>query len=201
MGGGEVGGLAHQLSAHRDLANPAHRAEVAGFWGVHDVPAAPGKAAVQMFEAAADGAIKALWIVCTNPAQSLPDQATVRRALQRCDFVVLQDAYAHTATAAYADLLLPATTWGEKDGTVTNSERRISRVRAAVPALGEARDDWRIGVAVARRMEALLPSRRAGAGPGGSGTLFPYDDAESVWNEHRELTRGRDLDIYGLSYA
>ena len=150
-----------------------------------------------MFEAAADGAIKALWIVCTNPAQSMPDQASVRRALQRCEFVVLQDAYAHTATAAYADLLLPATTWGEKDGTVTNSERRISRVRAAVSAPGEARHDWRIGVAVARRMESLLPSRR----DAGSGTLFPYDDAESVWNEHRELTRGRDLDITGLSYA
>ena len=196
MGGREVGGLANQLSAHRDLANPAHRAEVAALWGVADVPAVAGKAAVEMFEAAADGSSKALWIVCTNPAQSLPDQAMVRRALQRCEFVVLQEAFATTATAPYADLLLPATTWGEKDGSVTNSERRISRVRAAVSAPGQARDDWAIGVDFARRLEARLPARRADGG-----TLFPYADAEAVWNEHRESTRGRDLDITGLSYA
>ena len=196
MGGREVGGLANLLSAHRELANPVHRAEVAALWGIAEVPAAPGKAAVEMFEAAADGAIKALWIACTNPAQSLPDQAMVRRALQRCEFVVLQEAFATTATAPYADLLLPATTWGEKDGTVTNSERRISRVRAAVPAPGQARDDWAIGVDFARRLEARLPARRADGV-----TLFPYASAEAVWNEHRESTRGRDLDITGLSYA
>ena len=139
---------------------PEHRAEVAALWGVSDVPAQPGKSAVEMFQAAADGEIAALWIVCTNPAQSLPDQATVRRALERCEFVIVQEAFATTATAAYADLLLPATTWGEKDGTVTNSERRISRVRPAVPAPGQARHDWRIAVDVARRLEALLPARR-----------------------------------------
>jgi assimilatory nitrate reductase catalytic subunit len=196
MGGREVGGLANQLSAHRDLADPAHRAEVATLWGIADVPATPGKAAVEMFEAAADGAIKALWIACTNPAQSLPDQAMVRRALQRCEFVVLQEAFATTATAPYADLLLPATTWGEKDGTATNSERRISRVRAAVTAPGQARDDWAIAVDFARRLEARLPARRADGR-----TLFPDTSAEAVWNEHRESTRGRDLDITGLTYA
>ncbi len=143
MGGREVGGMANLLSAHRDLGNAEHRAEVARLWGVDDVPAPPGKTAVELFEAVADGEIKALWIACTNPAQSMPDQATVRRALERAEFVVVQEAFATTATCAYADLLLPATTWGEKDGTVTNSERRISRVRAAVEAPGEARDDWR----------------------------------------------------------
>ena len=193
MGGREVGGLANLLSAHRDLANPTHRAEVAALWGVDAVPAEPGKTAVEMFEAAADGEIKLLWIVCTNPAQSMPDQATVRRALERAEFVVLQEAFATTATAGFADLLLPATTWGEKSGTVTNSERRISRVRSAVPAIGEARDDWRIAVDVARRVEARLRP--------GLATLFPYADAETVWNEHRATTRGRDLDITGLSYA
>jgi assimilatory nitrate reductase catalytic subunit len=193
MGGREVGGLANLLSAHRDLADPAHRAEVAALWGVDDVPATPGKTAIEMFEAAADGQVKLLWIVCTNPAQSLPDQATVRRALARAEFVVVQEAFATTATTAFADLLLPATTWGEKDGTVTNSERRISRVRRAVPAVGEARDDWRIAVDVARVVEARLrPGKRS---------LFPYEDAQSVWHEHRESTRGRDLDITGLSYA
>ena len=199
MGGREVGGLANLLSAHRDLDNPVHRAEVAALWGVTDVPAAPGKTAVEMFQAAADGEIKALWIVCTNPAQSLPDQALVQRALQRAEFVVLQDAYAHTATAAHADLLLPASSWGEKDGSVTNSERRISRVRRAVPPPGQARDDWQIAVDVAQRLERRLPSRRVAAQAGR--TLFPYDSAEAVWAEHRETTRRRDLDITGLSWG
>ena len=201
MGGREVGGLANLLSAHRDLANPTHRAEVAALWGLPSVPEKPGLSAVEMFQAAADGQLQALWIVCTNPAQSLPDQATVQRALQRCPFVVLQDAYATTATAPFADLLLPASTWGEKVGTVTNSERRISRVRAAVPAPGEARHDWAIGVEFAHRLEQRLPQNLHG-----QSTLFPYtlDDAESgaeqIWQEHRESTRGRDLDITGLSW-
>ena len=193
MGGREVGGLANLLSAHRDLANPAHRAEVAALWGVPSVPDKPGLSAVELFEAAADGQVKALWIACTNPAQSMPDQATVRRALARAEFVVVQEAYATAATCEFADLLLPATTWGEKDGTVTNSERRISRVRAAVPAPGQARHDWRIVVDVAQRLEARWRP--------GQPTLFPYPDAESLWLEHRESTRGRDLDITGLSYA
>jgi assimilatory nitrate reductase catalytic subunit len=192
MGGREVGGLANLLSAHRDLANPQHRAEVAAFWGVADVPEKPGKTAVEMFQAAADGEIRALWIACTNPAQSMPDQATVRRALERCEFVVVQEAFSTTATCAFADLLLPATTWGEKDGTVTNSERRISRVRPAVSAPGEARSDWAIAADFARRLEERL---------GRTQTLFPYDSPEAVWNEHRDSTRGRDLDITGMSYA
>lgn len=193
MGGREVGGLANLLSAHRDLANPEHRAEVAKLWGVDEVPAKPGKTAVEMFQAAADGEIKALWIACTNPAQSMPDQATIRRALERAEFVVVQEAFAGTATTRYADLLLPATSWGEKEGTVTNSERRISRVRPAVVAPGAARHDWAIGLDLARRLEQRLRPGRP--------TLFPYDGAEAIWNEHRESTRGRDLDITGLSYA
>jgi len=192
MGGREVGGLANLLSAHRDMANPAHRAEVAALWNVPSVPDKPGKTAVEMFQAAADGEIRALWIACTNPAQSMPDQATVRRALERAEFVVVQEAFSTTATCAFADLLLPATTWGEKEGTVTNSERRISRVRPAVPAPGEARHDWSIAVDFAHRLEQRL---------GRADTLFPYDSAERVWNEHRESTRGRDLDITGMSYA
>ena len=199
MGGREVGGMANLLSAHRDLANPQHRTEVAALWGVADVPSQPGKTAVEMFQAAADGEIKALWIACTNPAQSMPDQATVRRALQRAEFVVVQEAFATAETCAYADLLLPATTWGEKTGTVTNSERRISRVRTAVPAPGEARHDWAIAVQFAHQLEARLRP--------GQPTLFPYttdhadQGAQAVWNEHRESTRGRDLDITGLSWT
>nr|WP_145552573.1 nitrate reductase [Variovorax boronicumulans] len=192
MGGREVGGLSNLLPAHRDLANAAHRAEVAAFWGVEQIPAQPGKSAIEMFQAAADGEIRALWIACTNPAQSMPDQATVRRALQRAQFVVVQEAFASTATCTFADLLLPATTWGEKDGTVTNSERRISRVRAAVPPSGMARHDWRIAADFACRL-----AERLGRGAG----LFPYETPEAVWNEHRETTRGRDLDITGMDYA
>ena len=200
MGGREVGGLANLLGAHRDLANPQHRAEVAALWGIPSVPDKPGKTAVEMFQAAADGEIKALWIACTNPAQSLPDQATVRRALQRAELVIVQEAFATTSTCDYADLLLPATTWGEKTGTVTNSERRISRVRPAVVAPGETRHDWSIAVAFAQRLEKLLPVQKIS-------TLFPWSTgdetaaAESIWNEHRESTRGRDLDITGMSYA
>ncbi|MGC3983460.1 MAG: molybdopterin-dependent oxidoreductase [Pseudorhodoferax sp.] len=192
MGGREVGGLSNLLPAHRDMANAAHRAEVAAFWGVERIPAQPGKSAIEMFQAAADGEIRALWIACTNPAQSMPDQATVRRALQRAEFVVVQEAFAGTATCAFADLLLPATTWGEKEGTVTNSERRISRVRAAVPPSGLARHDWHIAADFARRLAGRL---------GRGAALFPYQTPESVWNEHRETTRGRDLDITGMDYA
>ena len=193
MGGREVGGMANLLSAHRDLSKPEHRAEVAQLWGVADVPATPGKTAVEMFEAAADGQVRALWISCTNPAQSMPDQTTVRRALERAEFVIVQEAFGTTATCEYADLLLPATTWGEKDGSVTNSERRISRVRPAIASPGETRHDWAAVVDFAQRLEKRLRP--------GLPTLFPYDTPESVWNEHRESTRGRDLDITGLSYA
>jgi assimilatory nitrate reductase catalytic subunit len=193
MGGREVGGMANLLSAHRDLANPTHRAEVAALWGVDAVPATPGKTAVEMFEAIGRGEIKAVWIACTNPAQSLPDQRAVRRALDKAEFVVLQEAYAHTATAAYADVLLPAASWGEKEGTVTNSERRISRVCAAVGAPGEARADFVIARDIAQLIEVQLR-------PGGP-SLFDFPTAESVWNEHRATTHGRDLDIGGLSYS
>jgi assimilatory nitrate reductase catalytic subunit len=202
MGGREVGGLANLISAHRDMANADHRAEVAALWGTKSVPDKPGKTAVEMFQAAADGEIKALWIACTNPAQSMPDQKTVRRALERAELVIVQEAFATPSTCDYADLLLPATTWGEKTGTVTNSERRISRVLPAVPAPGEARHDWSIAVEFAQRLEKKLQGT---ANP--SPTLFPYSlsdetaGAEAIWNEHRESTRGRDLDITGMSYA
>ena len=194
MGGREAGGMATLLPGHRDPASAADRAEIARLWGVEALPETPGKTAVELFEAAARGEIKALWIACTNPAQSMPDQALVRAALAACEFVVLQEAFADTATAAYADLLLPAATWGEKDGTVTNSERRISRVRAAVPPPGQARADWAIVSDIARRLEQRLR-------PGAATSLFAFDTPEQLWLEHREATRGRDLDIVGLSWA
>jgi assimilatory nitrate reductase catalytic subunit len=191
MGGREVGGMANLLSAHRDLANPAHRAEVAKLWGIESVPEQPGRTAVEMFEAVGRGEIKAVWIACTNPAQSMPDANAVRKALERAEFVVVQEAFRDAETCDYADVLLPAASWAEKEGTVTNSERRISRVRAAIAPPGEARPDWRIGVDFALRLQALLNRKIS----------FEYKSAEDIFNEHRETTRGRDLDITGLSYA
>jgi assimilatory nitrate reductase catalytic subunit len=194
MGGREVGGMANLLSAHRDLANPEHRAEVARLWNVDDVPAQPGKPAVEMFEAINKGEIKAVWIACTNPAQSMPDLNNVRDALEKAELVVVQEAFRNTDTAPYADVLLPATTWGEKEGTVTNTERRITHVRPAVNAPGEARNDWDIAVDFARRLGKRLNNGRD------ADALFPYATPEDVFDEHRESTRGRDLDITGLSY-
>ncbi|MBI4754577.1 MAG: molybdopterin-dependent oxidoreductase [Betaproteobacteria bacterium] len=208
MGGREVGGMANLLCAHRDLANPQHRAEVAQLWGVPAVPETPGKTAVELFDALRSGEVKAVWIACTNPAQSLPDLGAVHEALARAEFVVLQEAFRDTETADFADVLLPATTWGEKEGTLTNSERRISHVRAAVPAPGQARADWRIAVDFAQRLGQALDddggARGKPAPPGRADEarrLFPYDTPEHIFAEHRESTRGRDLDITGLSYA
>ena len=192
MGGREVGGMANLLSAHRDMANAGHRAEVAALWGVAEVPSKPGKTAVEMFDAVASGEIKLLWIACTNPAQSMPDQAKIRKALDNAELVIVQEAYVDTETTSYADVILPAATWGEKEGTVTNSERRVTRFKAAIAAPGEARADWRIVVDFARKLENILNPESA--------TLFPYQTTEAIFNEHRESTRGRDLDITGLSY-
>ena len=193
MGGRETGTMANLLPGHRDINDPADRAELAQLWGIPTLPDKPGKTAVELFDALADGTIKAVWIACTNPAQSLPDLAKVKQALTTAEFVVVQDAWADTETAAYADLLLPAATWGEKDGTVTNSERRISRVRAAVPPPGAARADWRIARDFGRALATKL-------GAGGT-ALLPYESPAEVYAEYVKTTAGRDLDIGGLSHA
>jgi assimilatory nitrate reductase catalytic subunit len=210
MGGREVGGMANLLSGHRDLANPEHRAEIAKLWGVDSVPEKAGKTAIDMFDAVKSGEIKAIWIACTNPAHSMPDLNNVLAALENAELVVVQDAFNNTDTCKYADVLLPASSWGEKEGTVTNSERRITRVNSAITPLGEARNDWAIMVDFAQRLEKRLAEnlphpnplpkgeRRSEATPA---TLFPYTTTEQIFNEHRETTRGRDLDITGLSYT
>ncbi|WP_434626786.1 nitrate reductase [Chromobacterium sp. CV08] len=194
MGGREVGGMATMLAAHRDIADPGHRREVAAHWGVPEgrLSPRPGLPAVALFEALARGDVKAVWIVCTNPAHSMPDLAMARRALARAELVVVQDAYADTDTTAFADILLPAASWGEKEGTVTNSERRVSRVRMAAPPPGEAMPDSWIAVQFARRLAARLHP--------GEADHFDYADASAVFDEHRGLTVGRDLDIGGMDY-
>jgi assimilatory nitrate reductase catalytic subunit len=191
MGGREVGGMANLLSGHRDLDNAVHRAEVAKLWNIDDVPAAAGKTAVEMFDAVKNGEIKAIWVACTNPAHSMPDLNNVLAALDNAELVILQDAFNNTDSNQYADVVFPATTWGEKEGTVTNSERRITRLHAAAPKSGEARHDWEIAVDFAQRLEKKLGLKTS---------LFPYTTTEQIFNEHRETTRGRDLDITGLSY-
>ncbi len=192
MGGREVGGMANLLSGHRDLNNPQHRAEIAKLWGINSVPETPGKTAIEMFDVVKSGEIKAIWIACTNPAHSMPDLNGVLESLNKAELVVVQDAFNNTDTCAYADVLLPASTWGEKEGTVTNSERRITRVNPAVAAPAEARHDWAIMVDFAQRLEKRLAK---------NSNLFPYTSTEQIFNEHRETTRGRDLDITGISYA
>ena len=186
MGGRETGGMANTLAGHMDFA-PADRDRVARFWGAPDTARAPGLKAVDMFEAVHSGKIKAIWVMATNPAVSLPDASRVREALERCPFVVVSDCV-DTDTTAFADVKLPALAWGEKDGTVTNSERRISRQRALFPAPGQARADWRIIADVAQAM-------------GFDG--FGWSSQASVFREWARLTayenQDRLLNLVGLS--
>ena len=191
MGGREVGGLANQLAAHMELENPEHRAIVQTFWKSPRVAGAAGLKAVDMFRAIGDGRIKAVWIMGTNPVDSLPDADAVRAALKKCPFVVVSDVVAKTDTTPYAHVLLPAQAWGEKDGTVTNSERRISRQRAFVPSLGEAMPDWWALCAVAKRL--------------GFGAAFDYSGPAAIFREHAALSGfrnggTRDFDISALTH-
>ena len=186
MGGREVGGLANMLACHLTIENRAHRAAVQSFWASPAMADKQGLKAVDMFNAVEEGRIKALWIICTNPAVSMPDADRVARAIAACDFVVVSDIIADTDTTRLADVLLPATGWGEKDGTVTNSERRISRQRAFRPAPGQARDDWRILADVAARM--------------GWANAFDWETAAEVFDEYAALSGiagalGSDFDI------
>lgn len=190
MGGREVGGLANMLACHLDLENADHRATVREFWDAPSIPSRPGLKAVDMFQAVGRGEIKALWIIHTNPAVSMPDASAVRAAIESCDFTVVSDITDRTDTARLADVLLPATAWGEKDGTVTNSERCISRQRPFLPAPGEARADWDILAEVGRRM--------------GFGGAFDYRSPAEIFREYASLSGlagalGRDFDISSLS--
>ena len=177
MGGREVGGLANMLAAHLDLDNASHRDAVQAFWGSPRIASRPGLKAVDLFEAIESGRVKAVWVIATNPVVSLPNADQVRRALSRCELVVASDVVLDTDTNACADVLLPALAWGEKDGTVTNSERRISRQRAFLPAPGEARPDWLILSQFALRM-------------GYDG--FGYASAQEIFTEHARLSAWRN---------
>ena len=189
MGGREVGAMANMLACHLDIENPAHRDTVQRHWRAPTICTRPGLKAAELFEACDAGRIKALWIIGTNPAVSLPDADFVTRAIARVPFTVVSD-ITDTDTTALAHVLLPAAGWGEKSGTVTNSERRISRQRAFMPAPGQARPDWRIICDVAARM--------------GWKEAFCYDSPAAIFREHAALSGkaaalGRDFDISGLA--
>src|SRR5690606_19573252 len=173
MGGRETGGMANTLAAHMDFS-PEERDRVARFWNAPRIAQRPGLKAVEMFDAVAEGRIKALWVMATNPAVSLPQADTVRSALAACPFVVVSDCMARTDTAAFAHVRLPALAWGEKDGAVTNSERCISRQRALFPAPGQARADWRIVADVAAAL--------------GFGEAFAWRSQAEVFAEYARLT-------------
>lgn len=189
MGGREVGGLANQLAAHGELDDAEDRGRVATFWKAPRLADRPGLKAVDLFRAVAAGKVKALVVMATNPVDSMPDADAVRAALAACPFVVVVDVTAATDTAALAHVLLPAAAWSEKDGTVTNSERRISRQRAFRPAAGEARADWRILAEIGRWMGY----------PG-----FDYGSPAEIFREHAALSHAlnagrRDFDLGGLA--
>ena len=186
MGGREVGGMATLLSSHRVLANEAHRQEVARFWGVDKLPAKPGLTATQMFEALEKGDMKAVWIICTNPLVSLPDARRAETALKKARFVVVQDiSRTFETTLKYADLILPAAGHMEKEGTMTNSERRVSHLSKVKDPPGEALPDAEILCRFAQAM-------------GYKG--FDHKDAAEIFAEHAALTKGTNIDISGLSY-
>jgi assimilatory nitrate reductase catalytic subunit len=186
MGGREVGGLSHQLAAHMDFSNADDIERVARFWDTQHIAKKPGYPAVELFDAINDGKVKAVWIMGTNPVVSLPNADKAKQALQYCEFVVVSDCIADTDTTALAHVLLPAQGWSEKDGTVTNSERRISRQRALFKPAGSAKPDWWVITQVARRM--------------GFEQAFHYQSPVEIFREHAALSGfenngARDFDI------
>ena len=185
MGGREVGGMANLLAVHKDLANPTHRQEVADFWGVDAISEKPGLTATEMFEALESGKMKAIWVICTNPLVSLPDSRKVEKALAKAKFVVVQEISHNADTAKHADLLLPAAAWLEKEGTMTNSERRISYLPKGINAPGEALSDVEILLRFAKKMNF-------------SG--FNFNNTEEVYKEYCQMTKNTNIDISYLNY-
>src|SRR5215217_2180660 len=185
MGGREVGGLSNLLPAHRNLANEEDRKFVQQFWGGTVIAEKPGLTATEMFEALNDGRLKAIWIICTNPLISLPDVRMAEEGLKKAKFVIVQDISNKPETLKYADVILPAATWAEKEGTMTNSERRISYLSKAVDAPGEALPDSEIICRFAGKM-------------GYSG--FDFSCAAEIFKEHTKLTARTTLRLEGLDY-
>jgi len=185
MGGREVGGMSNLLAAHRKLANPEHRNEVAQFWGVDSISSKPGMTATQLFDNLSNGKLKAIWIICTNPLVSLPNINQVEKSLLKSKFVVVQEISNRSQSLQYADLILPAAAWAEKEGTMTNSERRISYLPKIIDPPGEAKSDVDILCSFAGKM-------------GYHG--FQYANTSEIYDEYCRLTKGTNIDISGLSH-
>lgn len=185
MGGREVGGMASLLAVHKDLNNPTHRKEVADFWGVNKISPKPGLSATEMFDALEKGDLKAIWIIGTNPLVSMPNSRRVEKALSNAKFVVVQDISHKSDTTKYADLLLPASAWLEKEGTMTNSERRISYLPKVLQGPKQARADVEILCDFANYM-------------GFRG--FNYQSSEEIYREYCQMTKDTRIDISGLNY-
>ncbi|MCB9426748.1 MAG: molybdopterin-dependent oxidoreductase [Flavobacteriales bacterium] len=185
MGGREVGGMANLLAVHKNLEDPAHRQEVADYWGVDTISPKPGLTATEMFQALETGTLKAIWVICTNPMVSLPNARQVEKALQKAKFVVVQDISHRSDTLEYADVVLPAAGWLEKEGTMTNSERRISHLSKGINPPGEARPDVEILCHFAKKM-------------GYKG--FDYNSVEEIYKEYAEMTKGTSIDVSFLNY-
>jgi ferredoxin-nitrate reductase len=185
MGGREVGGLSNLLPAHRDLLNPAHREAVEKFWGSGKISPKPGLTATEMFQALNDGTLKAIWIMCTNPLTSLPDVRMAEEGLKKAKFVVVQEVSSRPETIPYADVVLPAASWTEKEGTMTNSERRITYLSKVMDAPGEALPDATIICRFAQKM-------------GFKG--FDFNSFDDIYKEHAALTAGTRIDISALNY-
>jgi ferredoxin-nitrate reductase len=185
MGGREVGGMANLLAVHKELSNPTHRQEVADFWGVDALSEKPGLTATEMFDALESGKMKAIWIICTNPLVSLPDSRRVEKALANAKFVVVQDISHNADTGKFADLLLPAAGWLEKEGTMTNSERRISYLPKGINAPGEALSDVEILMRFAKKMNF---------------NGFNFNNTEEIYKEYCLMTKNTTIDISFLNY-
>ncbi|MEL6944319.1 MAG: molybdopterin-dependent oxidoreductase, partial [Bacteroidota bacterium] len=185
MGGREVGGMATLLAAHKVLSNPKHREEVAHFWGVNQISEKPGLTATKMFEALESGKMKAIWIVCTNPVVSLPNSNLIEKALQKANFVIVQDISNRSDTLAFGDLVLPAAGWAEKSGTMTNSDRRVSYLPKIIDAPGEALPDVEIFWRFAQKMNFKG---------------FSYHNVSEVYDEYVRMTKGSNIDISGLNH-
>ena len=186
MGGREVGGMANLLAVHKDLLNEKDRNDVAEFWNVDKISLNPGLTATEMFDALESGKMKAIWIICTNPMVSMPNSHRIEKALKNAKFVVVQDISKNADTVDYADLVLPAATWLEKEGTMTNSERRISYLPKAIEAPGEAKPDVEILCDFANKM-------------GFEG--FNYNSTSEIYQEYCAMTKGSNIDISHLSYS
>ena len=184
MGGREVGYLSNGLPGYRDVRNPSDRRFTERFWGVEGIRSEPGPTITEAVDLILEDRIKLLWVVCTNPVVSLPNLDKVHSALERV-FLVVQDSYWND-TCEYANLILPAAQLGEKEGTMTGSDRTITYCEKFKEPYGESKPDWLIFTELAKLM--------------GAEQLFPYRSNSDVFEEFKRSTEGRLCDVSGLSY-